>query len=127
MNEVRTGLQKAIAAVAKTAKEDPIGILAAYFGISRKTLLNWLREDGTPLGSGKPAPDNKVAEAIVKAGGAKQMAADLGVTPTAVLEWRRQGYMPAKRAQEVEALYGVPRQELVSPKLRSAMGIGGEL
>lgn len=124
MNEVRTGLQKVLE---KMGGEDAVGSVASVLHVSRKTILNWLREDGTPLGSGKPRPDNKVAEAVAKAGGPKAMAEELGVTSTAVLEWRRQGYMPPKRAQEVENLYGVPRQELVSPKLRSAMGIGGEL
>lgn len=130
MDKAFSGLQKAIGAIEKNLTDpepDAVGTLAATAGVNRKTVLNWLREDGTPLGSARPQPQNKVTDATAKAGGVPAMARELGVTPQAVREWVKLGYAPVRRAQQIEILYGIPRAELVSPKVRSAMGLGGEL
>lgn len=63
-----------------------------------------------------------VQRAIKAAGSQKSMAMALGVTQQAVSAWREQGFVPASRAKEIEVLYGVPRAELISPKLRDAAG-----
>lgn len=129
MSKIYSGLQKAIRAADDVAPEgsDGVALIASFLNVKRKTLLGWLREDGTPLGAMRELPNNKVTEATEKAGGVSALARVLGVTPTAVREWVNFGYVPTARAQQIEILYGIPRTELVSPKVRSAMGIGGEL
>lgn len=128
MDKRFSGLQRAITAItAARPGLDPVDELASALGVKRKTVLNWLREDGTPLGGLNEPPNNRVSDAVNKAGGVPAMARTLGVTPQAVREWVRYGYVPARRAQEIDVLYGIPREELVSPKLRSSMGLGGDL
>lgn len=122
--KVSTGLTKAIA---QFDCQDPAGALARCLNVKRKTILNWLREDGTPYGEPVKLPDNKVSDAVKKAGGVPALAKELGVTTSAIREWVKFGYVPVQRAQQIELMYGIPRAELVSPKMRSAMGIGGEL
>jgi DNA-binding transcriptional regulator YdaS (Cro superfamily) len=60
-----------------------------------------------------------IARAIERAGSQAAMAAELGVTQQSVSEWVKAGYVPAGRAVAIESLYGVPRIDLVAPKLRS--------
>jgi hypothetical protein len=62
-----------------------------------------------------------VLHAIVKAGGFSQLARDVGVTYQAVQQWHSQGYVPLTRVTELEALYGVPRTELMNPKYAAAL------
>lgn len=136
MDKTYTGLQKAIEAIGKTREKatfmgadgrDAVDHLAGLAQVARKTVLNWLREDGTPIGSTRPMPDNQVTAAATKAGGVPNLARELGVTPQAVREWIKLGYVPVQRAQQIEITYGIPRADLVSPKVRSAMGLGGDL
>lgn len=128
MEQKFSGLQKTIQAIEKNMPEsDPVQVLADWLGVRRKTLLNWLREDGTPLGGAARLPDNRVTDAAKAAGGVPALAAALGVSPQAVREWIKFGYVPPRRAQQIEIQYGIPRTELLSPKMRSAMGLGGDL
>lgn len=127
MDKTYTGLQKAIRAADVVHDGHGVDALADVLNVKRKTVLNWLREDGTPIGSTRPQPDNKVMDAAGKAGGIPNLARELGVTPQAVREWAKLGYAPMQRAQQIEIRYGIPRADLVSPKVRSAMGVGGEL
>lgn len=128
MNKVHTGLQKAIEAIGRVpAGPDAVDRIASLANVARKTVLNWLREDGTPFGEVRPAPDNVVTSVVQKAGGVPALARELGVTSAAVREWRKLGYVPPQRAQQIEITYGIERASLVSPKVRSAMGLGGEL
>lgn len=53
----------------------------------------------------------------------EEFARVLGVTQQAVSSWIKRGYAPAARAVEIESLYGVPRANLLSPKLRSLVGV----
>lgn len=123
-----SGLQRALKAEeAARPGMDPVDGLALHLNVKRKTVLTWLREDGTPLGGANARPDNKVNDAANKAGGVVSLARELGVTPQAVREWIRCGHMPPARAKETEMLTGIPRADLVSPRVRSAMGIGGDL
>jgi hypothetical protein len=62
-----------------------------------------------------------VLHAIVKAGGFSQMAREIGVSYQAVQQWSSQGYVPLTRVTEIEALYGIPRTELMNPKYAAAL------
>lgn len=120
------------------AKEDPASALqkcveaagsqvtmAKILDVAQTTISKWIDAD---LPNRQPkAPANAVEQAVRNAGGQPQMAEELGVTQQCVSNWCRQGYVPASRAQEIEVCYGVPRLDLVNPKLRNALGAGGEL
>lgn len=58
-----------------------------------------------------------VDKLVAAAGGRRLLAARLGVTKQAVAGWVQRGYIPASRAVEAEAQYGVDRRELVDPRL----------
>jgi DNA-binding transcriptional regulator YdaS (Cro superfamily) len=99
--------------------------LARRLGASQTAVSTWLRGD-VPAPQ-KPEPKNGIERAVAAAGGQPAMGARLGVTQQAVAGWVKAGYAPPARAQEIEMHYGVPRAELISPKLRNAMGTGGDL
>ena len=58
-----------------------------------------------------------IEKAIDKAGGASPLAAKLGVSHQAVYVWLRNGWVPSKRAIELERLFDIPRVELFKPEL----------
>lgn len=99
--------------------------LARILGVSQRTISVWIAAD-LPNREAKQ-PGNAVERAVAAAGGQPAMAEALGVTQQSVSEWCKQGYVPAARAQEIEHTWGVPRVELLAPKLRNALGAGGEL
>lgn len=49
-----------------------------------------------------------------------KLADALGVTQQAVSGWLRQGWTPLERAIEIEAQFGIRREFLVHPRIRSA-------
>jgi DNA-binding transcriptional regulator YdaS (Cro superfamily) len=82
----------------------------------------WLAAD-----QATPPPDSAVLKAITAAGGPTALARALGVTYQSIDDWRRKGCVPLARAKEIEMQFGIDRNSLVSPKVRSSMGVGGEL
>lgn len=58
-------------------------------------------------------------QAIEKAGGRVPLAKALGVTRQAIYGWRKQGWVPAARAREIEDRFDVPRMLLIKPELRA--------
>lgn len=66
--------------------------------------------------------DAGVAEAIDAAGSQSALAAMLGVSQQAVSSWVRQGWVPLRRAREIEMLYGVPRSALINPRVAELVG-----
>lgn len=116
MTKKQTGLQLAIAHAGCSLH------FANALGVKHSVVKRWLAAD-EPVGP----PDSAVLLAITKAGGPTAMAKALGVTPQAVWDWRAKGYVPLARAKEIEMQFGIPRNDLVSPKVRSSMGVGGEL
>lgn len=60
-----------------------------------------------------------IARAIDKMGGQTALARALNGAPSqqAVQQWLRQGYVPAKRVQEIHALTGVAPLDLIRPDL----------
>lgn len=70
---------------------------------------------------------NWVAEAIKQAGSQDKLAEQLGVTQQAMSIWQRRGWVPLRRAQEIEALLGIPRVRLVNPRIADLMDVGAEV
>lgn len=60
---------------------------------------------------------NHVKVAVSAAGNQVALANQLGVSQQAVSKWLRRGWVPSRRAMEIEHLYGVPRQKLINPRL----------
>jgi DNA-binding transcriptional regulator YdaS (Cro superfamily) len=60
---------------------------------------------------------NGIEKVFELAGGPLALAEKLGISHQAVYSWRKRGHVPASRAMELEGLYGVQREELVSPAL----------
>ena len=58
-----------------------------------------------------------IREAVRKADGGPQLARKLGVSHQAVYQWLAKGWVPLSRALQIERLYGIPRQRLVSPRI----------
>ncbi len=54
--------------------------------------------------------------AVESAGSQGKLAQQLGVSQQAVGKWVERGYAPLRRAQEIEAVYGVPRAALANPR-----------
>ena len=69
----------------------------------------------------KPRRANRVRDAVAAAGSQVRLAEQLGVTQAAVSSWCVQGWAPLARAQEIEALYGIPRAELANPRVVEAL------
>lgn len=60
---------------------------------------------------------NGVRLAIRAAGTQQKLAALLGVSQQAVSAWLDRGWVPLRRAQEIEASLGVPRAKLINPRI----------
>ena len=60
---------------------------------------------------------NGVVLAVGMAGSQDALAKHLGVTQQSVQKWAKRGYVPMRRAQEIEALLGVPRTQLADPRV----------
>ena len=58
-----------------------------------------------------------IEEACAEAGTQEALADLLGVSRQAVQQWVRKGYVPSRRALEIEAQTGVDRRALVDPRL----------
>lgn len=90
-----------------------------------KTLTDQMIKDGAPGGLLNAVMAAKkysgILHAIVNAGGFSQMARDVGVSYQAVQQWSSQGYVPLTRVTEIEALYGIPRTELMNPKYAATL------
>ena len=56
-------------------------------------------------------------QAAAAAGSWYALAKRLGVKHQVVYRWRAQGFVPAKRALQLEVMYGIPARELVNPAL----------
>lgn len=65
-----------------------------------------------------------IERAVAAAGTQMKLAADLGVKQQAVSLWLKQGFVPPGRATEIEMQFGIPRIDLLSPKLRAMVASG---
>ena len=62
-----------------------------------------------------------IQSAIDKAGGQRALATLLDVSPQIVGRWRARGFVPWRRACEIEKHLGVPRKDLLHPELLKAV------
>lgn len=60
-----------------------------------------------------------IYKAVEAAGGASLLAEKLKVSRQYVYLCLQKGYVPIKRAVQIEKLYGVPRQTLIDPDIAS--------
>lgn len=121
MDKNYSGLQKALVTIGSVER------FANAIGVTQKIVLKWLKDEGREAPPETRPEDTGIRRAVQNAGSLAEMARTLGCHQQSVQGWIRQGYVPLRRAQEIEMLFGVPRAELVSAKVRNAMGLGGEL
>lgn len=75
----------------------------------------------------KVAKQTGVGEAVAKAGSQAELAAALGVSAPAMSYWVKRGWVPLRRAQQIETLYGVPRARTMSPRVLNLVSSAAEL
>jgi len=63
--------------------------------------------------------------AISKGGGIVRFAKSMGVSHQAIYAWKRRGWVPVEKAVVIEAAYGIPRDDLMSPGLVRALAAPG--
>lgn len=68
-----------------------------------------------------------IADAVNAAGSQADLAATLGVTQQAVSVWLARGWVPLRRAQEIEAQFGIARGRLINPRVMALMDLDSEL
>lgn len=59
-----------------------------------------------------------IQRAVKAAGSQRALAKVLGVSQQSVSDWEIRGWVPIGRVVEIEAQFGVPRIDLVEPRLR---------
>lgn len=62
-----------------------------------------------------------IQKAIARAGNQERLAHRLGCTQQVISQWKARGFVPPRRALEIESVFGVPRAELVNPELRDLL------
>lgn len=67
-----------------------------------------------------------IQKAVNQAGGQAALARLLGVKRQSVQQWVTRGWPPTSRILEIEAQLGVPRSELIEPRLRDLVKDGFE-
>lgn len=61
--------------------------------------------------------DTGINKVVALAGSQGKLAKRLGVSQAAISKWVTRGYPPTGRIIEIESEYGVPRLELLDPRL----------
>lgn len=67
-----------------------------------------------------------VQEAVRAAGSQERLAECLGVSQQAISKWLRAGFVPLRRAQEIEAQFGIARARLINPRVRDLVDLPGD-
>jgi DNA-binding transcriptional regulator YdaS (Cro superfamily) len=62
-------------------------------------------------------PSTGIAMAVKQAGTQGVLAKRLGVSQQAISLWVEQGWVPLRRAGEIEKEFAIPRARLVNPKI----------
>lgn len=71
-----------------------------------------------------PLTPTGIADAIVAAGNQAELAAALGVTQQVVSRWLRRGWVPLRRANQIEQQFSIPRGRLANPRLMALLTTG---
>lgn len=71
--------------------------------------------------------ESGISRAVRLAGSQEKLAEKLGVTQQAVSVWLRRAWVPLRRAQEIEALLGVPRASLINPRIADLVDLAAEV
>jgi DNA-binding transcriptional regulator YdaS (Cro superfamily) len=58
-----------------------------------------------------------IALAVGSAGTQSKLAQQLGVSQQAVSQWIEQGWVPLRRAEQIERLFTIPRSRLLDPEI----------
>ncbi|WP_198116905.1 Cro/CI family transcriptional regulator [Massilia rhizosphaerae] len=58
-----------------------------------------------------------IALAVKKAGTQEKLAKNLGVSQQAISQWIEQGWVPLRRAAQIEQCFSIPRTRLVDPRI----------
>jgi hypothetical protein len=62
-----------------------------------------------------------IADAIVAAGTQEELGKVLGVSQQVISRWLRRGWVPLRRANQIEERYKIPRGRLANPKLMALL------
>jgi len=62
-----------------------------------------------------------VQRAVDIMGSHAKLGDPLGISRQAVAQWALQGYVPWERVAEVHTLTGVPKRDLIDPRLRDLL------
>lgn len=68
-----------------------------------------------------PIPERGIDRAVAKFKSQEALADEVGVKKQAVQQWVAKGYVPLDRVGLVSELSGVPRDELIDPKIKAAL------
>lgn len=68
-----------------------------------------------------------VEKAVEIAGSQANLARVLGVTQVAICNWAKRGWVPLRRAMEIENLLGVPRGDTMNPRIRDLVDLNDEV
>lgn len=67
-----------------------------------------------------------IQQVVKKMGNQTELAKLLGVSQQVVSKWERQGFVPVRRALEIEAQFGIHRHRLINPRLSDLIDVGAE-
>lgn len=67
-----------------------------------------------------PSPTG-IADAIVAAGTQDELGKALGVSQQVISRWLRRGWVPLRRANQIEERFKIPRGRLANPKLMALL------
>lgn len=65
-----------------------------------------------------------IYKVVKQAGGQTALAGVLGVSQQVVSVWLSRGWVPVRRALEIEAQYGIHRHLLINPRLSDLIDVG---
>lgn len=67
------------------------------------------------------ATPSGIASAVAAAGTQAQLADRLGVSQQVISKWLRRGWVPLRRANEIEECFAIPRSKLANPRIMSML------
>lgn len=69
--------------------------------------------------------ENSVKDAVAMLGGQQSAAEQMGVSQQFISHCVRRGWVPLRRAVEMEQLTGVPRVKLINPRIADLVDLPG--